>query len=346
MFVDSEIKTICRSFDIECIHIGKLIETSKGENDRRFNYEINGDYFLKITNSKAINERVLEDISRLIERYNSIGIYAPSLVKIKEENYSLIIEKDKINYICYLEDKAIYPTFQKYKGIDYNFKKKWLEHLGVLASKFSNYDLSESKSMWSIIELTDYNDKVDEKEENFEELIKALKDNGFLQTANSLIMKNDETRKIIRNNMKELPRCVYQGDLNPSNILVDANSNFKGLIDFNMFGTEININCFLNETMYFMTIEDFDNLSGKEIFFKIKEIQENLLSAITKHYQMNDHEIAMLGHYRKIIYSSFYPNVVLMIKLLEKGIHTEKIIDFLNLIYTTKEIESISIKTI
>ena len=55
MFNKDEIYSICSQYDIDCIDIGDLIDTTKNDDDRRFNYKINNQYFLKINNEKAIH---------------------------------------------------------------------------------------------------------------------------------------------------------------------------------------------------------------------------------------------------------------------------------------------------
>lgn len=186
--------------------------------------------------------------------------------------------------------------------------------------------------MWSLIELSASDTDVDEKQENFDDLVKHLKTKGYTDLILKLIKLNNDSRQKIKESMKILPRCVYQGDLNTSNIVVDKDANFRGIIDFNMFGTEVNINCFLNESMYYLTKTDFDTLSAKEIFAKMTSTQDNLMSAIIKNYQMNDDEMDIVKDYKKIIFSSFYPNVMLMVKLLEQNDNAQKVVDFLDLI--------------
>ena len=332
MFDDAQINMICDEYDIDCNTIGNLIDTSKNEEDRRFNYEINSKYFLKITNSKAISEKILVNIANMVSNYCAIGIYCPSLIRNKIGNYSYLFYDKEVQYICYIEEKSPYKNFDDSIGIDYEFKKQVLEHLGILASKFSEYKLADRRSMWSIIELGAYDNKIDEKQENFDDLVNALKSNGLKTLANKLIKMNKVTRVRIKSIMDRLPKCVYQGDLNNSNILIDENKNFVGLIDYNMFGTEVNINCFLNESMYYITKQDFDMLSAHEIFEKIRKIQGELLSVIWKNYCISQNEREVLEDYNKIIYSSFYPNAVLMIRLLKKQKYINKIAEFLNII--------------
>ncbi len=45
MFSFNDLKIICQEFNIECIQISDVIDTSKSELDKRFNYKINKYYF-------------------------------------------------------------------------------------------------------------------------------------------------------------------------------------------------------------------------------------------------------------------------------------------------------------
>lgn len=91
--------------------------------------------------------------------------------------------------------------------------------------------------------------------------------------ANQLNRVNKIARDHIQKYFKELPRCVYQGDLNPSNLCIEENNHFKGIIDFNMFGTEVNANCFLNECMYYLKVSNFKDFSAQEIYKKMSSVQ-------------------------------------------------------------------------
>ncbi|MDA3731872.1 phosphotransferase [Niameybacter massiliensis] len=333
MFSLSEIKDICDKFDIECNQISDVIDTSRSEEDRRYNYKINNSYFLKINNSKAINEVFLEDIMNLTLRYKEIGVYCPSLIKDESGKLVYFYEKEDIHYACYVEECAPYKVYSsKGNTIDYTFKKAVVGHLGKLARLFSNINLSQTKSMWSLIELGPFDIDRDEKQENFDTLVNALKKCQEDILTEKLIIANQQIRKQIEKFLEQLPRCVYQGDLNESNILVDDEGVFKGIIDFNMFGTEVNINCFLNETMYYLEKVDFDTLTVQKIFSKMEQEQEKMLSEILKCYQLNSLEHTAWRYYKKIIYMSFYPNVCLWNSMLLKHQHVDKVLKLINII--------------
>ena len=55
--------------------------------------------------------------------------------------------------------------------------------------------------------------------------------------AEKLADKNSAVRGELLGFYAGLPRCVFQGDENFSNVLVDGSGHFTGLIDFNMSGT-------------------------------------------------------------------------------------------------------------
>lgn len=333
MFNSNDLKIICHEFDIECIQIDDVIDTSKSESDKRFNYKINNEYFLKINNSTAITEDFLQNISTLISKYRKIGVYCPSLIKNKTGNLAYYYKKDNIQYICYIEECSSYPIYNsKNNTIDYTFRKNVVRHIGKLAQQFSNTDLSKFKSMWSLIELGPFDIDKDEKQENLDTLVSTLKENQFHDLANKLVLINQQLRKHIETYIQQLPRCVYQGDLNDTNILVDAKGEFKGIIDFNMFGTEVNINCFLNETMYYIEKSDFDKLTAQEIFSKMNKEQNLLLSEILVSYNLNNLELHAIKYYKKIIYLSFYPNVVLWNSLISKKQYVDKVLELINII--------------
>ncbi len=328
--LSEDIEYICLQYNLECISIGEVIDTSKSIQDLRYNYEINEKYFLKISCNKGMSEYKLNCIDNMISNYCSIGVYCPSLIKRPNGKFMFEYEFDSMLYSCYMEEKAVYQTGHIIGDIDYSIKRDIVEHLGVLASKFSGVNLSKSNSMWSIVSLSDYDDEIDEKQENFNSLIECLSNHGYIELGNQLTLMNNVSRTRILEIMDCLPKCVFQGDLNNGNILLDFNRKFVGLIDYNMFGTEINVNCFLNEAMYYIELRDFEQLSGSEVYNKCLKIQTSLLKVILRNYELNSDELAIVSDYNRIIFSSFYPNVELFRYMLNEDLYVDKVIEFLH----------------
>lgn len=324
-----EIRKICDMYGISIDEISDVIDSSRSDVDVRLAYIINKQFVLHCYTSECINETFVDDIDRLEKRYKQIGVWVPTLQVVKESNnYLSLIKVNNIQYRCFIEELAPFQFLDENKVDLYEFKLKMLPHLGKLANKYKNIDLSKTYSMWSIINLSPFDTQVDEKQENIDLLCSVLEDEDLV---NSIKLLNDKARKNIEIYLDRLPKCVFQGDLNPSNILTDEDSNFKGIIDFNMFGTEVCINCFLNESMYYIEENDFNIYTIVELFDKITTEQNNLMKVILNEYKLNKEEILTYNDYKFIIFIGFYPNVMLWIDLVKKG-KKDKVYKLLKLI--------------
>ena len=302
----------------------KIIDSSK-PNDFRFNIILDNKYVVRINNKDVITEERLAEIDRLISRYNDIGVYVPHYIKNNDGRYSL----KSNDMICYVSEYADYPLASE---IDINHEqlvKETVLHLGILAKEYSNYDLSKVKSMWSIIDLAPLDVDIDEKQENINWLVEELKKIGEDNITKRVMSFNNLNRNKILEVFNDLPRCVYQGDLNDSNILIKDN-HFYGLIDFNMSGTEVNINCFLSETNRSLEEEDLEKYTVKELLDEMINYQNKYLS-IFNNYQLNDIEKQVFENYRNLILISQYPNVCCFVNGI-KGKCKEKVLELIELI--------------
>ncbi len=320
MFEISEIQNIMSRFGLTVQSVTNFYDTSHGEEDKRFNYILDDKYVLKVSSLRTMWEERLQEIRRLIERYRSIGVYCPDILPTLEGTLSYTWRKDEKEYVCFVEEYAIYPVLGW--GTEHA-RKEVIEHLGILAKKYTNVDLSEIKSMWSIIDLAPLDVDIDEKQENTNALVDALRKNGYEDLATQVFDFNAMLREKIMVVFNELPRCVYQGDLNSTNEL-HKDGHFVGLIDFNMAGTDVNINVFLNETNWFPGKVEFDALSVSEILSKQDTEQMENLSVILRHYQLNDDEKYAFPYYKRIVDMFQYPDVCLMVEWLEDDTRRDK----------------------
>ncbi len=307
-------------FGLSVQNVTNFSDTSHNDDDKRLNYILDDKYVLKINSLITMRETRLQEIHRLITRYRSIGVYCPDFIPTLNGSLSYAWQKDGKEYTCFVEEYAIYPVLGWHTEHD---RKEIVEHLGILATKYTGMDLSETKSMWSIIDLAPFDVNIDEKQENANALINVLRNNGYDKLANRVDAFNAMLREQIMVVFDKLPRCVYQGDLNSTNVL-HKDGHFVGLIDFNMAGTDVNINVFLNETNWFPEEVEFDRLSISEIIAKQNSEQHNMLSVILKHYTLNDDEQYAMPYYRRIVDMFQYPNVCLMIEWLGNDIRKDK----------------------
>lgn len=316
----AEIQNIMSHFGLTVQSVTNFYDTSHGEEDKRLNYILDDKYVLKVSSLRTMWEERLQEIRRLIHRYRSIGVYCPDMIPTLEGTLSYAWRKDEKEYACFVEEYAVYPVLGW--GTEHD-RKEVIEHLGVLAKKYTNVDLSKIKSMWSIIDLAPLDVEIDEKQENTNALVDALRKNGYEDLATQVFAFNAMLREKIMPVFEKLPRCVYQGDLNSTNEL-HKDGHFVGLIDFNMAGTDVNINVFLNETNWFPEKEEFDALSVLEILSKQDTEQMESLFVILRHYTLNDDEKYAFPYYKRIADMFQYPNVCLMVEWLEDDARRDK----------------------
>ncbi len=316
----TEIQEIISRFGLSVQSITDFYDTSHSDDDKRLNYILDQKYVLKLNSICSMWEARLQEIHRLIERYHSIGIYCPNLIPTLDGSLSYTWHKNGQEYTCFVEEYAIYPVIGW--GMEHD-RKEVIEHLGVLASKYTDTDLSEIKSMWSIIDLAPLDVDIDEKQENTNTLTDALRKNGYEDLAAKVETFNRMLRDKIISVFDKLPRCVYQGDLNSTNEL-HKDGHFVGLIDFNMAGTDVNINVFINETNWFPEEEEFDSLSITKIL-EIQELKEaESLAVILQNYTLNDVEEYAFPYYKRIVNLFQYPNTCLMVEWLNSDARREK----------------------
>ena len=320
MLDNHEIQNILNHFGLTFQSVTKLYDTSRSEDDKRLNYILDDRYVLKVNSVGAMWEQRLQEISRLIARYRSIGVYCPALIPTTAGPLSYTWGKDGKAYTCYVEEYAIYPLFAWGQKHD---RREVVEHLGILAAKYTGVDLSETKSMWSIIDLAPLDVDIDEKQENTNALVDALQKAGYPDLAHQVDDLNNMLRSRIMTAFSDLPRCVFQGDLNTSNEL-HQDGHFVGLIDFNLSGTDVNINVFLNETNWFPEEAEFDKLSVPEIVARMDTEQANTMSVILRHYAMNDAEKYAFPYYKRIVDLFQYPDVCEMVKWLKEDARKDK----------------------
>ena len=279
---------------------------SSNDDDFRLNIILDKKCVLRI-NGDVITEERLASIDRLAERYRAIGLFAPRLYKNFAGNY--LIEHD--THICYISEFIDLPSLEDMeKEVDAKAvcKEVW-SSIGEFASKFSGVDLSEVNSMWSLLDLAPLDVDRDEKQENLDMLEEELREIGEDSLADEVVVFNNATRERIKKVYKQLPRCVIQGDLNESNILVE-NGHFAGLIDFNMAGTEVNINQFCCETKEEITSEEFFEKEADRLYDDWIGRQQAALDVILSKYELNDLEKDAIEDYRKICRISMFPNVL------------------------------------
>lgn len=158
---------------------------------------------------------------------------------------------------------------------------------------------------------------------------------GYVELAQKVNAKNEELRRKLKPIYKELPRCVFQGDENFSNLCVDENDRIVGLFDFNMSGTEVIANYLANNAfMGHFCYEDeiLDKHTSKEVLQILLDAFHQSTALIREHYSFTEPEYSAYQNYGKIAMISAYWNTSTFAEYLKQEKYKEKIAAIIALI--------------
>lgn len=215
-----EIEQILDGFGIEAFENSEMIDSSHGNRDIRHNYIIDKKYVLRINSAQVMTEERVVELNTLVKKYNDFGIKAPYFIPDKFGKYVMEYKK----CYCYLSEYLDFPlaidTESMFKRELYNER---IVFICRFAEKFKDDELSDTLSMYSLFELAPYDQPkgIDEKQENFNNLIEDLKVAGELELVNRLTMAYETIRAELMSIYKTLPRCVFQGDFDFSEELLE-----------------------------------------------------------------------------------------------------------------------------
>lgn len=320
--------------------IDKIIDSSKADIDIRKNYclsfENGSEFVLKITNNSFTTPERIKGWKVLSELYKDNEIYCPQIKEIENGQCCVeaISESDK-TYIAYLEEKKKYKTVWEYikehgedekekreleaKFDNLDFYGRVLETIGVIANvsrKLVNWPTPYC--LYETFCIEDKNDENYEFAEIFYNLCKKQKhvDKEFLNSIWRIYIK----KKVkFENEYRKLPKAVFQSDLNSSNVLIDEELNFSGLIDFNISGTETILNYAICESLYYLNYDDLKSLDSIETAEKYDSHFNKAMACIKKHYTFTQEENKAFLTLYNIVAPFRFPNISLFIGAIEKG---------------------------
>ena len=332
----NQVLDLLQLFNIHSAESIEYVDSSQGEDDIRHNYIIDKKYVLRLNSAKVMTEERLTELNTLIERYRSFGMKAPLF--LKAENGSFVVEQDGNN--CYLSEYLNLPLAEDVKfRCREDLIRQRLVFISRFAQTFKNVDLVETVSMFSIFDLAPY-DKlsgldIDEKQENLNQLVADLTQAGYVELAQKVNAKNEELRRQLKPIYKELPRCVFQGDENFSNLCVDENDRIVGLFDFNMSGTEVIANYLANNAfMGHFCYEDeiLDKHTPEEVLQILLGAFLRSTVLIREHYSFTEQEFSAYLLYGKIAMISAYWNASTFGEYLKQEKYKDKIAAIIELI--------------
>lgn len=310
----------------------RLIDTSRGADDIRLHYIIDKRWVLRLCSAPGMTEQRLTELNRLIERYIRFGLRCPRF--LADQNGRFFHEWN--GFTCYLQEYIDLPTADELQLDPREENSVWrevLDSVAGFAEEYRNVDLSQTRGMYSLFDLSPYDIPVgkDEKQQNFDRLCETLRDMGESSLAKRLTARHRQVRARLRSVYQTLPCCVFQADENLSNVLVDDNRRLAGLIDFNMAGTEVIVNQFANLGGGFMEEVSEPVGAGVRMAYAMdsyREYQKRMFQI----YHASEQEKQAIQWYSWIALTAGWPQVCFFLEGLKSDALRSEILELLALL--------------
>lgn len=331
---DEAVREVLGLFGIADYDRAACIDSSHGEGDIRCNYIIDRQYVLRVNSAHIMTDARLAELNALVARYRDFGLEAPLFLQTADGRFTV----EREGMLCYLSEYLDRPLADEVK---HRCREQLIEERAVLvarfAQRFKNVDLVDTRSMYSLFDLSPYDQLtgVEEKQENLEQLTAELTAAGEVELADRLTRCNEDIRRQLRAVHWTLPRCVFQGDENFSNLCVDGQDHIVGLFDFNMSGTEVIANYLANiafQGNFFFTDEIMETRTAEEIYQMVMDAYRRNTELICQHYRFTGEELTAYRLYSGIVLLSGYCNVQAYCAYLKEEATRDKVTALLRLI--------------
>ncbi|MBR0138557.1 MAG: phosphotransferase [Erysipelotrichaceae bacterium] len=263
-----------------------LIDTGIGEDDFRKTVIVTDDngnrHILKIASNDFTFPEKIRMWQRTVEEYRKLGYYCPKIYCDKNGEFPWV---EYMGHRCV----AFGEEFSKYRlmedresavsdsqsGLRLFPQELWTMTARIAALKLDYTDFPSGYCLFETFCPSDKTDEVLECALEWKEYAERLPER-FSRQVNRIwdlwIANREKLEKIYRS----LPTSVFQADLNSTNLLVDDEGRFAGMIDFNISGKDVFLNYLMRENY------------GS--FEKELEMIRNALSIAREHYTFSEQE--------------------------------------------------------
>lgn len=260
----------------------KTLDLCRGDDDYRKVHIVDDGHrklVIKHLSNTFSDKRRIEGWFRLMDEYRKIGIYCPRVVPNLNGELLHCDTMDGRRYYTYAEEYAIYETAEhigkdKYKDAQGHdcFTPDVMRSLGKVAS--AKLNILDWASSYCLLEPFCAPDTTDEGTECAIAFVDYIRENlpAYSQRAESLLelyyKRQDELRAVYH----LLPTSCFQADLNDSNILLDGDNKFMGLIDFNLCGKEPILNYAVREALLGISDNRLFGEQDSRLYYYDKEL--------------------------------------------------------------------------
>ena len=262
----------------------KTLDLCRGDDDYRKVYIVddgNRKLVIKYLSNTFSDKRRIKGWFELMDEYRKIGLYCPSIVPNRNGELLHCDTVDGRDFYTYAEEYSAYETAEhigkeKYKDAQGHdcFTPDVMRSLGKIAA--AKLDILDWGSAYCLLEPFCAPDTTDEATECAVAFVNYIRDNipVFLPRAETLLEMFYKRQEELKTVYSELPTSCFQADLNDSNILLDADNNFVGLIDFNLCGKEPILNYAVREALWGISDKRLFGENDSRLYFYDSDLDE------------------------------------------------------------------------
>lgn len=259
----------------------ETVNTSHGDADFRevliFTLASGEKRVIKLADNDFTFPARIEMWKRTAKEYRRLGYDCPAIFPDRTGVFPKV-EYQGRECVAYAEEYALYSVAQQRDQEEEPAQKHFEEQAWIMTAKVAaeHFDYTDYPSGYCLFETFCPSDETDEVLEN------ALNWKEYADTLPQEVQEQvqriwqlwAENRKQLAAVYRELPSSVFQADLNPTNILLDASGAFAGICDFNLCGREVFLNYLFRE------IFNTDFAQELERIFKTLKI-------VSRHYRFS-----------------------------------------------------------
>ena len=270
------------------------IETGVGEDDYRKTVIITAadgeKTVLKVVSNDFTFPEKIRMWQRTVEEYRGLGYYCPEIFCDKNGNFPRIDFQGR-RCVVYAEEFSRYRTLEDRMAEDaqHASTRAYAKDIWRMTAKIAakRLDYTAYPSAYCLFERFCPSDETDEVTWNaleWKKLADALPVR-FSAQVQRIRTRWNENRDALRPLYEKLPSSVFQADLNATNLLIDEDGAFKGVMDFNLCGKDVFLNYLMRENY-----DDFEE--------EVERIREALRISSEYYVFSEDEKRAALPLYR------------------------------------------------
>lgn len=242
----------------------ELKNTSRGDNDFRetivAEWKSGERYVIKLSDNDFTFPDKIEAWKKCADEYRKLGYYCPAILYSKNGDFPMVEYKGH-NCVAYAEEYSKFNAVDERTDESYiKPNEEYMDTAFVMTAKIAakRFNFTDYPSGYCLFERFCPSDATDEVLEcalewkNYAETLP----NEFQEQVNRIWQRWTDNRKSLEQIYPNLPTSVFQADLNTSNILIDENGKFVGIIDFNLCGKDVLLNYLFREISWYSDSED------------------------------------------------------------------------------------------